>query len=268
MRARCPRAARRNRSPSIRRAARAASRRSADSRRARPRGRRARARMNASTSAPGTRRTNCSACTPANRCAESSAAAWWRNSGRERSGRLADERLEAVEEVDVALDAPLDQARGEVGLVGEFGARLAVDLPPHQEPGGNAHHHAEGEGDEGDGSRPEGRFSIGVADPFAYKIRPFARIFARVPDRPEIRRHLGGHPRAHPRGRAPRRALREGRPPGGGRGLGHVRRDQPPDRPGQGASAPTRPARARRDRLHRRAGHHRRCWRWRCTSWA
>jgi len=44
------------------------------------------------------------------------------------------ERLQPVEHVDVALDAPLENVGGEVGLAHEFGVRLAFHLAPREEP--------------------------------------------------------------------------------------------------------------------------------------
>ncbi len=73
-------------------------------------------------------------------------------------------------------------------------------------------------------------------------------------DRSEIRRHFGRHRRAHPGRRASRRAVEGPRPSGRHRALRHVGRDESADRAREGGPGASRRARARRDRLHRRAG--------------
>ena len=44
------------------------------------------------------------------------------------------ERIEAIEHVDVTLDAALDHVAGELRLVGELRAAFQLDLPADQEP--------------------------------------------------------------------------------------------------------------------------------------
>jgi hypothetical protein len=68
---------------------------------------------------------------------------------------VIDERVEPVEQVDIALQPTLDHAGGAARLVGEVGAALAFHLPPEQEPREQGHRHGAGEGDQGNTLGPQ-----------------------------------------------------------------------------------------------------------------
>ncbi len=58
--------------------------------------------------------------------------------------------LQAEEKVDIALQAPLEEARGEVRLARELRFRLAFGLPAGQMPREKRDRHADGEDDQGE----------------------------------------------------------------------------------------------------------------------
>jgi hypothetical protein len=76
-------------------------------------------------------------------------------------GLVVGERIEPVEQVDIALDAALHHAGGHPRLAGEFGPRLALGLPPHHVPARHRGRDAQPEDHECNALLPEGIDHLG-----------------------------------------------------------------------------------------------------------